>query len=176
MKAESSCCDDVIFLIYFFQLLLLSKEKVAVFPVLVCRETYFNHSSDLTLPSIPHSRILHQITVNIHSRTIHLFLLARWWMAACLRSSQEPQSASLSFLSNQSPKTCTPPSAHTHTYTTIQTHTHKLGVLICPSDSAVSETGCQREGICYRIDLAMQLGGNGNFSFHCSVILLSGEL
>lgn len=52
---------------------------------------------------------------------------------------------------------------HTHPYT------HKVGVLICPTDSAVSETGCQREGIYYRIDLAMQLGGNGNFSFHFSL-------
>lgn len=56
-----------------------------------------------------------------------------------------------------------PPPSHTHT----REHVHKL--LICPSDSAVSETGCQREGIYYRIDLAMQLGGNGNFSFHFSL-------
>lgn len=58
-----------------------------------------------------------------------------------------------------------PPHPDTHT----PTYTHKVGVLICPTDSAVSETGCQREGIYYRIDLAMQLGGNGNFSFHFSL-------
>ena len=69
-----------------------------------------------------------------------------------------------------------PTHTHTHTHTHIHARTHS--VLICLSDSAVSETGCQREGIYYRIDLAMQLGGNGNFSFHFSLCngRLSGAL
>lgn len=55
-------------------------------------------------------------------------------------------------------------------HTQTRTHTENASsVLICLSDSAVSETGCQREGIYYRIDLAMQLGGSGNFSFHFSL-------
>lgn len=49
--------------------------------------------------------------------------------------------------------------------------------LICLSDSVVSETRRQREGIYYRIDLVVQLGGNRNFSFHfLPVTLISREL
>lgn len=58
--------------------------------------------------------------------------------------------------------------------TRAHTNRNTLTVLICLSDSD-SETGCQREGIYYGIDLAMQLGGNGNFSFHfplCSARLV----
>lgn len=118
MKAESSCCDDMIyFLLLFFYFCWYHKKKVTMFLVLVWTETSFNHSSDLPLhlPSILHSRVFHQITVNIHSRTIHLFLLTRWRMVSCLRSIREPQSAFLSFLSNQTPKTCLPRHTHTHT-------------------------------------------------------------
>ena len=67
--------------------------------------------------------VLHQITVNIHSHPIHRFLFAQWWMLACLRNIREPQSAFLSFLSNQTTKTCPPP-PHTHTHTHRHTHTH----------------------------------------------------
>lgn len=58
------------------------------------------------------------------------------------------------------------------------THGKTLSGLICLSDSAVSATGCWREGIYYWIDLAVQLGGNWNFSFHFSLgnVRLSGAL
>ena len=73
-----------------------------------------------------------------------------------------------------------PESAMLKTEKPTHKHTHRntLSVLICLSDSAVSETGCRREGIYYWIDLAMQLGGNGNFSFHFSLCSsrLSGAL
>lgn len=84
-------------------------------------------------------------------------------------ASEELQNFNLLFLARRSDHTDVWSSQKLHTHALTNTHGESLTALICPSDSAVSETGCHREGIYYRIDLAAQLSGNGNFSFHFSL-------